>query len=261
MFVERKFESALATASNPFRISCSTMGNPAEHLAQIFESWGYKHSQTTAQARGGSGGAESIEFWRQHARAVQLLGEIETCLDALEAGEHDVTHFREALPAWYGAVFSYQHGWTQGVQHDRSVLAPGDLRLLKSLGTLMRFQDQPVLASDGVAQLEVALDAARELIDTDPRLHDGVRQYLAALIGEVRDCASQIDRYGETPARSATFRLTGAMQFAASRSLDPDDAEARKKWATVVQGLLLPFLAGATGQIASAAVRSLLGLP
>ncbi len=136
----------------------------------------------------------------------------------------------------------------------------GDLRLLRSLSTLLDLQGSALFAPDGATKLAAALDAAEELVSHDQRMHEGVRHYLHALINEVRGCLKQIDQYGETPARSATFRLTGAMQFAASTSLDPKDDEAKGRWADAVKGLLYPFIAGTAGQVAGAVMKNLLGM-
>lgn len=195
--------------------SVAAVANPARLLADLLTSWQNVPPNKTPEAFRNDPG------WVVHRRATRHLLAIEQFVDAMAASGQPADEYRECLPSWTAAVFSFGAGWQGQTNATRAVIGNGDLRMLRSLATLMTTAHyvEPITAP-GVQSLVASLDQAETLIRASEAIGDDARRYLLGLMVEASTTVKDIETFGEAEARRSVFELGGAMTAVAGRLRD-----------------------------------------
>lgn len=228
------------------------MANPARLLAETLIEWQeVPPSKTSESVRGDP-------QWVAHRRALRHLLAIEQFLTAMEASGQPAQEFRECMPAWTAALFSFNAGWRSKVGASRMVIDDGDLRVLRSLATLMETaQYVQAVTAPAAKDLVESLERAEQLIRASPSIGPDTRRYLLGLVAEATATIKDVETFGEAEARRAVFELGGAMQAIVGQLHDRDDGP---MWATRVADLLEKVVLLSVG-VGLAYVKTKLQLP
>lgn len=233
------------------------MANSATLLAALLVRWEVPPNTKPESHRGQGTGPSSLEFWRDHVRAVIWLTEVESALQAMEALGEDVSHFREAQPAWYGAVFAMSAPWGTSATHVRKMLERGDLGLLRALGQqLDSVGYTPPSNAISLEQLRTTFEEVETLV-TSSTVPVHVKRYLLGLVTEARTCLVELDALGEVRLRRVTFELGGALN-AVAETAAPEGEKTR--WRAVATMVLTQFAIQTAAAIAGGiGTQALLG--
>lgn len=222
--------------------SVGAMSNPASLLADQIQRWSVPVGEASETARGAreNGGYTSYAFWAEHRRAIQYLLEVERSLDSMTASGTDVAHFRLCLPAWYSAVFSVHAPWGNGMSGGAALADDRDIAMLRALAQMIDTNGyNPVLDGPSVESLIHALDAAEELVRTSNGVDEPTRRYILGLVVEARDCARELDTFGNVQLRSVSFELGGAMSAVAANTTI--EKPTRERWRDVRDQVVIGF--------------------
>ncbi|MFG2248187.1 hypothetical protein [Spirillospora sp. NPDC048823] len=235
------------------------MGNPATLLAEMLAQWDVPGGYTAERQRGDLN-ALSVEFWKKHAHAVELLREVEREISALEAIGRNVTSLRAAVPHWYRAVFAVSTPWGTNNQVVRRVIDPRDLAQLQVLGQWIDDREAaPAMLADEIEAISNSLVEATSLVNESDTLPAVSKGYLLALINEAQTYLSSIEEYGTVQVRKVTFELSGAM-FSCAASFQ--EQEEQRRWGAAAWGIMgrvggvagLAAIGGVAGEVAKTIV-------
>ncbi|MFF4240990.1 hypothetical protein ACFYYL_34375 [Actinomadura geliboluensis] len=200
------------------------------------------------------------EFWETHARAAELLREVEREIVSLEASGRDITMLRAALPHWYRAVFAVTTPWGgRGPNSPRQVIDARDLGQLQMLGQWIDDRGTaPKLLADEIEGISHSLREAYQLVTNAEELPEASKGYLTALISEAVTYLDSIEEYGTVQVRKVTFELSGAMLSCAASF---QNEEERQRWGSAAGRMLGRFgapvgLAAITGVAGSGQVAN-----
>jgi len=203
------------------------MSNPATLLADLLAEWHVPSRHTAERVRNPEGRPE-LDFWRSQGHAVGLLTEIEQLLAGIRFAGKDISHYEEALPAWYKAVFGYSAPWQNAIDAERALLAASELRELRGLGTLLDTMGLSVTyRTVDRSAIGQALVEVRSLIDSSRWIPDPAKNYMLGLLAEVERCLDNWDDSYAWNLRHVTVELSGALTTAAESELAPEEDKPR----------------------------------
>jgi hypothetical protein len=120
------------------------MGNPANALASIFESW-QVNSGSVYTSRG-TNNPTSNDFWRTQAHAVELVMQVDSALTALSSSGRPTDAYEPYINEWLRGVFQPERTWQ--TQTAGPVISEAALMALKSFGLLIDMAAGPSMLTD-----------------------------------------------------------------------------------------------------------------
>jgi hypothetical protein len=213
------------------------MSNPALALAELLDDW-HVASNTKPEVSRFDGDPDGAVFWDGHRVVARYLSEIEDAISAMEEAGEEVSFYRETLPSWSSAVFSYKVPWQTTQPAMRYSCPPGDIRLLRALAAhLDAIGWVPKLDTPHLESLLEALQRARVLVAEDRALTADVKRYILGLIREAEACFEDSSINGDTVyIRRLSMELGGAMMTVAEMKAEDDPR--RKDWAEQARNVL-----------------------
>jgi len=228
-------------------------------LADLLAAWNVPAGSTPLTVRKASIAAQESSLWDVERRAIGYLEQVERDLDAMEAFGEDVTYYRECMPVWWAAVFSFDLGWQQSLNTSVSLMDRGELRLLRALaGQIDTMRLSPRVQPGQLAALRAKLEESLQLVQATqpPTLDDAAKRYMLTLVHEALRVVDEVDLVGAASVRRVVFELGGAMTTVAEQT--PDENE-KKKWHESARGFLVEIVRQAPAAIAGAAADGTLG--
>lgn len=218
------------------------MPNPATTLADLLEGWALPGGMNVAHSRGCTN-VNDLDFWRTQVQAVELLSEVDRCIDALEAMGEPVTHLRDDLVLLHQAVFGYSPLWqlhgTNAKQRRAEPAAPrGAVGQLRTLGIMIERYLTDALKPEATDRLLQLLDEAAELL-AELEVDDKTRHYLFDLIADARRGVQEADLFGAARVRASCMALTTELNGQAAAAQNQNPVLARKTFKWVASALLV----------------------
>lgn len=211
------------------------MSNPAAELADLFDSW-VMENERPRFARGGTDDVDQVAFWRGQARAVSLLGQVCSAIDALREAGEDVRGFEPFIEEWHKALFSFDHPWAGN--YTGPALRAEALASLRSLGLILGWSARSRgISTAQVSQLHEVLRDARDLLrEKSSELDEVEYLYLARLLSAVEDAIEEHAAGGTIDLREHLDRLNGALvSVAAKLTVDGEEETGRKVWSIALR--------------------------
>lgn len=218
------------------------MPNPATTLADLLEGWALPGGMNVAHARGCKN-ADDLDFWRTQVQAVELLSEVDRCIDALEAMGERVTHLRADLVLLHQAVFGYKPLWqingTNARQRKAEPAAPqGAVGQLRTLGIMIERYLTDALKPEAAKRLLQLLDEATELL-AELEVDDKTRHYLLDLIADARRGVQEANLFGTARVRASYMALATELNGQAAAAQNRNPELAKKIFGWVASALLV----------------------
>jgi hypothetical protein len=209
-------------------------------LAALLGPWRVVAASKKSEDIRGGGGSEPNSWRSLTVGALELLRHVERAIDGMEAEGEDVEHFRASMQIWLDAILSLHAPWTTAVStQKRELMSAADLRLLKSLGTMLARREKDLPRLDGEYG-----DAVRDhLKHAEALIREAVgdadtRRYLLALIVEAKECLEEVQTFGTAQARSVVVELGGLLQSMADTPDIPMEEEKRTRLRDVAMKLV-----------------------
>lgn len=164
----------------------------------------------------------------EHDRAISLYSETRAWIERLSKRGLDVEHYREALPEWQSALFSFDAAWN--VQpNGQAGISSGNVRLLRSLATLIETAEayrgqMPDSQRDVVRGI---LEQARSFVENEARFSEHVSRYL---LGTLDDVEVALERADDAAALAAFSQFTGTLLMLAAEVEKRGDTGAAQTW-------------------------------
>lgn len=224
------------------------MTNSAWYLHELLTKWAPEQGESVNQARERVIGTSGLSFWQAHGRAVMLLADIERLLDGMSSEGMRVEAFREALPAWYAALFAPRFDWNQGPQHSHgsqksriTINKNARLDMLSALGAALDgFHSTEELDEITLNDLVGALDEAEDIVRLLDDIPKDERVYMLGLIEEARRVAKDVQTFGSAQTRLSSMQLGSGLLAASERTNDPSKKEKLIQAAKRVLGFFAP---------------------
>lgn len=198
-----------AVADRPYDRPVTT--NPARALADVLQI-NVSEGESPVTARDGSDDGD-IEFWRRQGDLLRLLRQIDTAIEGMRAGGHDMSSVESYVPAWYRAVFSFDNPWAEAQSFVRKTIAADPLNALRTTAILLDSGAAPQLIP--LAQVRSADELLGELFDLLERDREAFPElevrYAYTLLADVRDLFTQRRVVGSVDLQSKVDQLIGVI--------------------------------------------------
>lgn len=243
----RHLSRAILSASS----SVPGVTNPAKQLHDLLETWHIPPSTAPADARGLD--PDSAASWRTQASAVQLVGDVEQCIEAYEhlAGGGSLVVYRKHLPAWYQAVFAYGPGWQQPINSVRNMVSEAAMDALLTLSTAVEQLHLPApdLSTADMDAIRTAIAQVRQLVRDLDGLEPAVKAWLLHLCAAIERALDDVETFGSLQVQRLSMELAGYVA-----TLDVDLARGGKRddpsrtWGII--GRLTGWMLKTSGEVA-----------
>jgi hypothetical protein len=200
--------------------------NAAHELAEILRPWELvPGNQSVYEVRGFGGNPKDPDFWRKHARAAELLAQVQADVEAMAVSGTDVDHYLKYFPEWWFALFAPEFQWDGGVQQSRQAIADHLVDMLKGLGDLINSQHlRPSVSTNAVEQSRVALDEIVDLLQSpELQLSGPAKRYAFELMARVRKMIDSVATTDEDDLIRSVHELYGFLSELADE-LERDQA-------------------------------------
>ncbi len=164
----------------------------------------------------------------EHDRAISLYSQTRAWIERLSKRGLDVDHYREALPEWQAALFSFDAAWSSQ-PNGQAGISNGNIRLLRSLATLIETAEayrgqMPDPQRDVVRSI---LEQARSFVENEERFSAHVSRYLLGTLDDVKDA---LNRGDDAAALAAFSQFTGTLLLLAAEVEMRGDTGAAQTW-------------------------------
>jgi hypothetical protein len=213
--------------------------NPARELGQLLDAWNEPGGKTHLGRREAVADERDSTFWGDHQRAVDLISEIGSRLDLLQAEGHNVDAQRRSLREYYRSVFltGSELKWNATFSSGVPVECISDTArdMLRSIETLLDVQGGQYLPPAPVlANLEAAITAAEEFVKSAEDINESMRLHLLGLLAAIREAVTNGDRSAAT---AATTEFVGNVNILSETTKN-------KRWHEVGRDFLVNWSAG-----------------
>lgn len=192
------------------------MTNAAESLADLIEPWRLHTNNLVESDRLGNKSPKNIDFWREQAKAIELLAEVDRSIDRLEdLGQpaKSINAIRAHLPTLYQAIFGYHPAWKSKAGRPAPLVDPQAVGALRQLGMTLRMSDLvPETREEDINQLRTLLGEAYEVVRSTDGLARDSQYFLFHLLSEARRYVDEVNTFGSSKAHAAILALCMEMQ-------------------------------------------------
>lgn len=187
------------------------MANPARELADYLTRW-ILYSQSGMYATRGGTSPGDITFWRENAKAVKLVTEVDEILQARARLGKDTSHYAETLIEAYRGIFAPDYAWAAGGSGE--FIPRTAINQIQSLADWLddnTYSSSPI-PPERRASVESALAEIWELIESgDLPLDVPGRLFVGQLLDSVRDLLNDATAYGEVDLLRHIYSLIGVL--------------------------------------------------
>lgn len=185
----------------------------AAALADLLERWRVVPPGSTVEGVRQLGDpATDVTFWSHHARAFDLVREVERALGMLEQNGRPTSHYRRHLPAIYGAIGGFTVPFRGAESHERHIIDENAIGQLRSLSDVLHAMDVGSPDTDDLrAKVADSIGTVRTLLTDYPDLDRESRGYLLALATELEQALTDADVFGTALMRRVSTELAGVL--------------------------------------------------
>lgn len=187
--------------------------NAPRQLAALISDWRTVPANSTPESvRGNSSPKGDLAFWRDQAKLISLVQEVEHHLLAIERSGMNVDHLRKHIPALYELLFSFTVPWSSAIARNRRALDDPAFDMLATLGMLVQSQKlEPAWSEEQRNALNSLLDQLDDYLASNEDIDDASQQYLFTLAKELRQAVEEVGRFGTALVRKSSRELAGAL--------------------------------------------------
>ncbi|WJL97041.1 hypothetical protein QSU92_07705 [Microbacterium sp. ET2] len=213
------------------------MEDAAAALADLLEQWRVVPPGATAEGVRELGDpATDVMFWSHHARALDLVREVERALGMLEQNGRPTSHYRRHLPAIYGAIGGYTVPFRSTTSQGRHIIDENAIGQLRSLSDVLHAMNVGVPDSEDLrATVGESIGIVRSLLTDYPDLDRESRGYLLALATELEQALNDADVFGTALMRRVSTELAGVLFGQAVKDAKDNPTRAQRFWGAALK--------------------------
>lgn len=192
------------------------MANPATLLYNNLVQWNPPNVSTqTAPKVYRQLASNRDHVLRMHEIALGYIAQIRELLDTLEQTTNiNVEEFRRELPNWTAMVLSYDNGWSQARQFDRT-----SLRFLSTLAPLLDGL-VPQFNDDDIAEVGRGVEELLDILSKEKTIGRDLAIYLLNLINHIKWVLQDVKIQGDFQLARALTLLRDSIRTADEVSTD-----------------------------------------